>query len=274
MGKKGSTTVQAPDPYEIANADAQYNRIDQRTPYGNLTYSGPQRNIATLDLSPELQGTLDQQLQSDRQLLDLALGRQQNFEANLPDLVQGLDLGNDFDRSRYEDSIFNRGADLLNSQFNVQEDRLRQDLANRGLLSTSPEIGEAANTELGLFNQGRNEAFNNLALDSITRGGAESRADLQSEIGKQLTNANMVESNRARQFNELASLLGLNQVAQPGLNNFFSPGQVDTGGAFALNQQGNMFNAQQNANARNGFMGGLFDLGGAVLGQNPWGIFS
>jgi hypothetical protein len=55
----------APDPVEIAQTDARFNRIDQFTPFGNLTFSGPDRNVSTLNFSPEVQALFDQRLQSD-----------------------------------------------------------------------------------------------------------------------------------------------------------------------------------------------------------------
>jgi hypothetical protein len=56
---------------------------------------------------------------------------------------------------------------------------------------------------------------------------------------------------RSNQFNELASLLGLQQVQTPGLQNFFAPGQAGVTDAFGLNQasQQNSFN-QRSASAR------------------------
>lgn len=272
MGAKGSTTVEAPDPRAIAQTDAEFNRINQYTPLGSLTFSGPNRNIANMTFAPEVQANLDRQLQSDAQLLDLALGRQEGFESGLPDLAAGLDGVGDFDRAGFESAIFDRGSELLNRQFDRQEDRLRQSLANRGLMATDPELGEAAMSELGLFNQNRDEAFQALALDAIQRAGAEGRAQGQFDIGTQLTDANIREANRARQFNELAALLGLNQVAQPGLNSFFGPAQADVTGAYGLSNQANMHNAQMAQQAQSGLMGGLFGLGSAALGN--WdGIF-
>ena len=43
-----------PSPDEIGQAGARYNRIDQYTPWGSLTYSGPDRSVATQQLPPEM----------------------------------------------------------------------------------------------------------------------------------------------------------------------------------------------------------------------------
>ena len=254
MGKPDP--VQPPDPLDVARTDAEFNRIDQFTPTGNLTFSdrpGGQgtNNVATLTLPPEIQRLFDSQTQSDQGLLNLALGRQQGFEGGLPDLTQGLDTG----AGEVKDAFFDQGSDLLNRQFDRDEDRLRGSLANRGLTGTSAELGEAAGTELGVFGERKNQAFSNLANESVQRG-----------IGTQLTQANITQSNRATQFNELASLLGLQQVSQPGLNNFFTPGQTDTAAGFALNQQGQIQNNQSQTDVFSGILSGLFGLGAAGIG--------
>ena len=299
MGSKGDTVVEAVDPLEVAQTDVRFNRIDQHTPLGSLTYSGPERNVATMDLSPEQQAILDAQQESDLGLLNMALGRQADFQAGLPNLVADLETDpSDYemridpsqfegmDRDYYEDAVFDRGSRLLNTQFDREEDRLRQSLANRGLTGTTDELGEAANTELGLFGQGKNEAFQALAQDAVQRAGGEMRADLASQLGLQqgvigaeqaamqaamageLQQANVAEANRARQFNEMAALLGMQQTSAPNLSNFYTPSQADVSGAYALENQANMQNAQMAANAQQGIMSGLFGLGSsAILGS-------
>jgi hypothetical protein len=442
MGSKGGTTVNPVNPYEVAQADAQFNRIDQFTPYGSLTFAGPNRNQANLQLNPALQGNLDRQMLSDTMLLDSALGRQQQFnQGGLPSLTTGLNtqglpglygynpaiggqqtalrnpqggfdpappnvnvpstqqwgpyqqatsmaglnspqrlqsgaqtpkydfsgMGSgqtgpaqsgpkttptipgqapvqsgptagaipqfggptttaqnapslspqNYSRDSVENALFDRGSSLLNRQFNQDEDRLRQSLANRGLTGAgTTELGEAASTELGNFGNTKNQAFLDLANDAILQGGQEQSrlfgmdqaagafdlgaqqqqfnqgldtfgaqntsrqtglndiafanqinsqvrdADLQA----QLQQANLTQANRATQFNELASLLGLQQVAQPGLNNFFTPANADVGGAFGLNQQGQMANAQNATATKGGALGGLGNLGSAAIG--------
>jgi hypothetical protein len=68
-------------------------------------------------------------------------------------------------------------------------------------------------------------------------------------------------------INQFTSLLGLGQVGTPqGIN--YTPTQVgntDVLGAYALNQQGQQFNAQAQAQANGGLMGGLMGLGSAAI---------
>jgi len=423
-----------PDPREIARTDAEFNRINQFTPFGSLEFSGPNRNIATQTLTPELQANFDQRVQSDSALLGSALERQGllnnqpialsqfgpiqsnidtqgiNFSGpqfgglpqlnapNLQNVGQGPNLqsqvGSPFDlqgqvdlgvdtsglpgipqdisqfRGDVEQAVFDRGRALLDPAFADQQRTLDQRLANQGL----PRSGEAVDREQTRFGDVRSRAFTDLANQAVITGGQEASRSLgdilaargqgfgegvtgaglnlaagqfgnqaagqgfgqnlasgqfgnqaqqqgfqnqltgtgfnnqagllglganqgirgqltgeqlaQSQAGNQasqlnlglqqqlLNNQNAARSQglfeeqgvRGNQFNELASLLGLQQVQAPQLNSFFSPGQSDVTGAFGLNQQGQQFNFQQGQNQNNALMSGLFGLGGAVLG--------
>lgn len=282
MGKKSQPTPPpAPDPNQIAQADATYNRIDQYTPFGSLTYGGPNRNQATLAFSPELQNLFGLQTQSDTNVLNSAIRAQPGIDQLIssplnaeglptlqaPDFSGLASLPTNFDQYRgdAERAFFDRSAGLLNEQFGRQEEQLRQTLANQGLQSG----GEAFGREFGDFNQRRGETFSNLARDAVLFGGQEASRSLAEQMGLRqqgigerqqgLQNAASIRSQllgergglRSNQFNELASLLGLQQVQQPGLSSFFSPGQVNAIDPYALQQQ-NLLNTY---NARSGMAG-------------------
>ena len=372
---KGSTRVDAPDPYATAQADATYNRIDQFTPYGSLTFSGPYRNRADLTLNPAVADLENRRLLSDRYLLDTALSRQSDIMGgSLPSLTNNVNptglqgffglpenlqsgtdapidvpdvpdaigfsdnaipgskggpnskpdiqrsmfnptpqrggpfggtigsmidpetfgqLGSldqlepfDLDRGRVEQAVFDRTASLLRPQFDQDAERIEQRIANQGLDPT----GEAARRLRSQFQRGRDDTYSRLADHAVISGGSEQSrvfgladaladrkqasigqlfnfADTlgQRDIQAQLQNANVAQANRATQFNELASLLGLQQVAQPGLNSFFAPANVDFVGATVLNQRAQTYNADRAAGVKGGVLGGAADLGSAFL---------
>lgn len=268
----------APDPNEIAQAEAQANRLDQYTPFGSLTFSGPTRNTANLQLSPELQQLFGGQVQNDIGLGNLAqqalpgigqLVGNPISTSGLPSLnlptAPNLPQNYNAFRNDTERAFFDRSSGLLNEQFGRDEERLRQTLANQGLQSGGAAFGQ----EFGDFNRRRGEAFGNLARDSVLYGGQEASRALSDQLGlagmqnqfsqQGLQNASGIRSQmlgeqqalRGGQFNELASLLGLQQTQIPGLQNFFAPSQVGVGDAYALNQasQQNSFN-QRSASAR------------------------
>lgn len=385
-----------PDQAEIIRESANVNRINQFTPFGSLTYSGPNRNTATLEFTPEIQQLLGMQQQSDTELLRQALERQQqlpggpidlqafgpiqsnidtagiNFSApqfsglpglNAPqlsgDVAGQLPISNQLDtgnlaalptdinayRSDVERAVFERGRGLLDPVFSDIERGERQRLANQGI----PESGEAFERDFDRFNQSRERAYTDLANQAVITGGAEASRQLgdllatrgqgfgealaggqfgnqaaaqafgqglaetnlanqagllglganqgirsqltgeqlastqaanqaaQQQLGLEqllLQNQNAARAQglseaqgvRGNQFNELASLLGLQQVQQPGLQNFFAPGSVDVTGAYGLNQAGQLAAFQADKQSHDAMVSGLFGLGGAFLG--------
>ena len=318
----GPTPLPAPDPREIARTDAEFNRIDQNAPFGSLSFSGPNRNTANLELTPELQGLFDQRLQGDSQVLGSVLQRLGTLNNNPIDLSQFGPIQSDIDTSNVnfqgpdlsgvpsipqdieqfrgdvEQSVFDRGRALLDPVFQDEGRRLEQRLANQGL----PSSGEAFDRDVTRFGQRKDRAFVDLANAATITGGSEaSRAlgDVLASQGQgfgqaitggdaqnrssflnqgleqqQLLNRNAGRGQglgedlaiRGNQLGEISNLLGFQQTPTPSLQDFFGPGQVDTTGAFALNQQ-----AQQNAfladqSQSNALLGGLFGLGGSVLG--------
>lgn len=76
MGGKGGGGGPVTDPYELMQAGARYNRINQYTPTGSVVYSGPDNTTATVSLSPEQQAILtgQQQLTQNALAQMLALG--------------------------------------------------------------------------------------------------------------------------------------------------------------------------------------------------------
>lgn len=277
--KKQPKPPPPPDPRQIAQTDVEFNRLDQYTPFGNLTFSGPNRNVANLSLSPELQQIFNQQIGTDLALGGLtqqaapAISNLVNQPFN-PSGLPALNIPNaptlpqsaDAFRSDIERQFFDRSRGLLDEQFGREEDRLRQTLANQGLQSG----GEAFGAEFGDFNRRRGDTYSNLARDAVLFGGQEASRALADQLGlsslqnqfgqQQLQNAAGIRGQlfgeqqfgRQNQFNELASLLGLQQnTAVPGLSNFFAPSQAGVGDAYALNQasQINSFN-QRSESAR------------------------
>ena len=258
MGKPRAP--QAPDPYQTAGADFAYNNLSQYTPYGNMVISPPSfqnygnaRNpqyrqtgagSATLNLSPELQEILNKQLQVSGITLDQALARQGEL-SNLGNLPSP-------DRGVYEQALFKRQKGLLDPVFGEQERALRDRLSNQGLPATS----EAYGFDQGQFFDERNQAYERAALESTLGAG--------DYMGQEINNAAAL---RSIPFNEIASLLGIQQVQPPQLSSFYAPRGSDFLGAQALNSQVQQQNYQQQAGMFNNLMTGLFGLGGAAIGR-------
>jgi hypothetical protein len=269
-----------PDPYDTAATQWQFGNFNQNTPWGNINLTAPangQPGSLDFTLAPAQQRQLDLQNQLTEGALTQAVGRQGQL-SNLPGLTSQLDfsrirgLTDDFsaDRQRVERAYFDRSRGLLDPVFADQERALRGTMADQGL----PAGGEARNYDLGQFFDQRNQAFGRAAQDAILAGGDEQSRmfglNMQArdaEINDQLQNANLSSNSRATLFNELQALLGQQQVAQPGLQNFHSPQGSDFLGAQALNQAGQSQNFGAQQDLYGGMLGGLFNLGSAWLGN-------
>lgn len=293
-----------PSPEHIAQTDADFNRIDQITPLGSLTFSGDRNNVATLELSPEQQELLDQRTSLDSGLLSAAgnavpgindlIGSPLSTSSVGPqfDLGDNPELSNVGNPDQFRDDVsnafFDRTSGLLNRQFDRQQEQLDQKLANQGIQAGS----EAFSQSQGDLAIQQNDAFSRLANDATIFGGQEaSRAFSDDLSATGFNNANAIQdfqntafqqdrSNAARstlfneeaatrgnQFNELASLLGLQQTQAPQLNSFFGPAQANVGDAFGLQQAGlqnNFTNQSRAASAAKGGAGGLLGNLGAA----------
>jgi len=231
-----------PDPSIAIAANAKANRITTTTPFGTTKFTTtggvPVSDVTRTDtLAPSQQRQFDQRNSLGEALL--GIGQQQigQFDTS-PLRFKTADSG--------QNQAFNRQIGLLQPDFTRQEDALRQRLSNQGI----PEGSVLFDNELRKLRetQGR------------VKAGLANRADV--------TGQNQAIAQRTQNFNELAALLGgqqlnTNQVATP---------QIDTQAAFNAQQSQQNSNFQaQNASANN-FNAGLFSLGSAgIIGFAPGG---
>lgn len=226
----GKSSPSPPDPARLSEAQAQANRIDQFTPFGNLVFSGPTRSVATTTLSPDQQAILDLM-----QTGQIGLGQRAAQQ------IQALPTGPiDVDQTRTaaEQAFFNRQAALLDPIFQRQEADLTQRLADRGLA----QGGEAFREAFGDFGRTRNRAFEDLAAQAVLFGGQEAQRDV---------------AMRQAGLNEIMAQLGLAQPTQP---SFFGPSPIDVVGPANMQFQAQLAQQQQ----RNELLGGLLGLGGSI----------
>lgn len=252
MGKPKAP--KAPDPYQTAGADFAFNNPSQYTPYGNLvnsapTFSGSGNNrrvtgmgTSTLTLTPELQAILDKQLSVSGITLDQALSRQGEL-SNLGELPSP-------DRDFYEQQLFQRQRGLLDPVFAEQERSMRDRLSNQGLAPTS----EAYGYDQSQFMDERNQAYGRAAMDASLGAG--------DYMGQEISNAAAL---RSIPFNEIASLLGIQQVQPPQLGNFAQGRGADFTGAQALQTQAQQQRYAQQSGMFNNLMSGLFSLGSSAI---------
>jgi hypothetical protein len=254
----GAAQATAQGNLDAARAAAAANRVNQITPYGNLTYrvsgSDPFGNptwTATQTLAPAQQRLLDIQN-------ELSIGQGELGKTGLK--YVGEQLANPFDVSKlpsiginpsetYSDAIMRRLAPTLQQQ----NEQLEQQLANQGI----PVGSEAYNRAKMSLSQRQND----LMLGAQTQGLQAGLSARQQQLGE-------LAYRRNEPLNILNALRSGAQVTGPSYVN--TPQQATTAGAdlLAANQMGynaqmGAYNAQQAQQAN--LMGGLFGLGAAGL---------
>lgn len=281
MGKSSPSAPAAPDPAvtaqaqsaantETAIAQSYLNRINQNTPYGQVTYN----QIGTQDvggnqvplweqnvtLSPEQQQQLDKTNALQNQALDLgstvfgnasgAVSTPFNLDG-LPQ-IRGVD---DFsaDRQRVEDSILDRAA----PQTARQLESMKTQLYNQGLREGS----EGWKAAMDDFNRGQND----LTLGAIQQGGAEQSRmyGLESSARQQGIQERTLE--RSQPINEYASILGLGGGVQQPQFAAAPAGNIaptDVMGAYNTQYGGQLSNYNTQQQANNSSMG----AGAGLLG--------
>jgi hypothetical protein len=234
------------------------NRVNQVTPYGNLTYAetgtdsrGNPIWTATQTLSPAQQQLLDYQNQTSAGLGRLAgqgLGYVENM-LNTPFDVSKLPSTGFNPSQTYQDAYMQR----LAPQLEQGRDQLQQQLANKGIDIGSKAYDRAMQTQ--------QQRENDLLLGATTQGFG---------VGQQARQQALTEQAYLRNepLNTLSAVRTGSQVTGPQFVN--SAQQATTGGADILgasqmgyNAQMGNFNAQQAA--QQNFNQGLMGLGAAGI---------
>jgi hypothetical protein len=295
---RGAAAETAAGNLAAAQSATAANRVNQVTPYGNLSYAetgtdsmGNPTWTATTSLSPAQQQLLDMQNQTSLGLgsaINAQLGQVQDvmgrgFNPNIPQTQ--TDLGSQFvTNPNYASGM--QGWDKANQilqarlapQMEQQSNAQAARLANQGIVQGTKAYENAMRT----FNQGQNDLLTNAQLAGQQIGQNLFTQGLQ---GGQFTNQALINrgnfGNQAQQqafnqaltrynlpLNTLSSLRTGAQVQNPSFVN--APQQATTSGADILGATGMNFNAQMggyNAQAaeRNNMMQGLFSLGGAAM---------
>lgn len=243
----------APDPYQTADAQNKMNintgratqamnMVNQVTPDYNLTYDqtgtryvGGGETIPTFTAKTELSP-------ANQQIYNTTQGTKQNLatigneqSAAVRNILNTPFDFNDASDSRYEQMARTR----LDPQWAERAQQNEQSLIDRGLRPGTPGYESAMRT----FNQGRNDAYNSLYT-----------------TGKGLFDQEAL-TQRNQPLNEISALMSGSQIAQP---NFINTPQTQVAGTNLGGMVYDSYNAENQAAQAQ--MGGLFGLGGSVLG--------
>lgn len=318
-----------------AIANNRMANMDQFTPEGSLTYqqvgtyeqTDPNtgnvyhvpRFRATTSLTPEAQATFDANQRAERGLAETAANQSEFLQGYLED---GADLSAGAARrevgamglppvemsnlryqyapqiGRYgadytEDRIYDMSRRRVDTRMEEGEDALRTRLANQGIHAGS----EAFDREMRGFNEARNDAYNQLALDARGQAVAEGaqyfgqdlarRGQFMGELNRafdetyarrgqamneQGVATERIAARRNQPINEITALLSGSQVAMPNVQvrQQSTMPTVNYAGLVQDNYQSQVANANASANRRNALFGGLIGaagtLGGGYLG--------
>ena len=285
----------APDPVQLANAQSaantatareqqRLNMVNTSGPQGTVRYiadpSAPGGYRQETALSPLEQQNYERSTGVYGSALDTAgqqigrvntaLGQGLNTEG-LPEL-QGYNAP-DFDRQRFEDSVYASQTRRLDPQFQRLERSQDARLAAQGLGANS----EATRNLRSDFARDRADAYGEAANQAIQAGGAEqSRAIQQAIAGGTFGNQARTQGLQERAYvqnqplQQLQALLGTGQVGMPqGIQ--YSPtgvGQTDVLAANQMSQNQLNQNYQARVGQQNALMSGLFSLGSAGIGAS------
>lgn len=255
---------------EAAQFAVNANRINQFTPYGNLTYDyKPQLDAEgnetgagwsqRMDLTPEAQRALDSQLALNTKYgevanigFDRARSIFENPELDVSSLPQrGINVG-----QTAQDAILSR----LNPQLQQQDEALRTRLANQGITLGS----EAYGREMSQQGQRANDLTMQAALQGINLDQANRSAAMQEQAYLQ-----------DRPLNLINALRSGNQVQAPQFQQFAQ--QATTSGPDMLGAANAQYGAAVDAtNAQNaqtsGMLSGLMGVGLGVAGLPVAGV--
>lgn len=241
----------APDPWQTsmgqlgmnqaaASMQQKMNMVNQRTPYGSLKYvadpNSPGGYTATQEFTPEVQALLDANIGNARGAAG-AYGDLLNNARSAMTTPLDLSYGANADR------IAQIGKRTIDPQWEQRQQQFDATMANRGLMPGSEGYAAASKD----FGDQRSRAYDSMFLDAYDKA----------------NNAAIQQYNSP--FNALAALRGGSQIAQPvqsmGLTTTPQESIQSPDMMGAAYKSAGMRQSQNNA-----FMGGLFGLGGNLLG--------
>ena len=243
------------------------NRVNQITPFGNLTYTqtgedkyGNPMWTATQTLSPDQEQIRTAQSGLNIGLLDTA-GKGLDYAGNLL-AKPGIDMSKlpstGFNPGQsYQDAIMTR----LAPQIARENESFEQNMANKGI-----GVGTAAyNTAKELLSQNQNDRLTSATVQGLNTGLTANQQAFSQAGYNQLQPINVINALRTG-----------TQVQSP---NYVNPAlQSTTQGPDLLGAAGQQYNAQlaqtNAANAASGnFFGGLMNMGASYLGRPTTNIY-
>ena len=257
MGKSAPKAPDPPNPQlvaaaqtqsnvETARVNAMMNRVNQVTPFGNLTYTQDPNNqdlwTATTQLSPQEQANLNLTQQGQQIYGQTALSELGQAQGAL-----STPINTNYNNVR--DQYIKSQMDLINPQLEQQKNTLQAQLANQGVAQGS----DAWNNAMRSFTQSQNQAYNQILGSAQNQVGSA----IQQQIAL-----------RDQPLNEAQALLSGSQVAQPQFTQVPQSNvqPTDVISAYGMAQQAKQANYQAQMGQYQGKLGGMGSLAGTLGG--------
>jgi hypothetical protein len=239
---------------QTAIANATLGNVNQVGPDGSITYKqtgskvvsdgrGGHYSVPTFTATTSLSAG-NQAIRNQTQAAQLNLGGLANQQSAFLKkyMAKPVDLSND----AVEKRLFELGRKRLDPMFAERQNALDQKLANQGIAIGS----KAYDTASRQFSEGQNDAYNQLLLQGHQQGVSD------------------ILAQRNQPINEITALLSGSQISNPtsAPTNMPTIPTVDYAGLVNenYNQRLGIYNQQQQQ--RQGILGGLFGLGGKLIG--------
>lgn len=256
-----------PNPTDVAQAEADANRISQYGPsgsliFGNVGTDGKFNQSTGGAAAMTIETPFQQQFRTGREgLANTLMGQIAPNASNLPTAnyaglpafqsqldwskIAGVPNPEEFgDTARQaQQGVYDKGMSLMRPDLDQARRRLETSLSSKGL----PMGSEAYAGEMDRFARSESEAMNRLSLDSIMAGNQEAQrmfgntmASRGAQMGDQLQQMQLTnaarqtgfgerQAERTNKIQELAALLGGTYNPTPGTQ-FIAPGQIDVAG--------------------------------------------
>lgn len=228
-----------------------------------LISDAPPQFTSRINLTPEQQKIYETQTAQQQNLLDLggeqmgrigaAVSTPYSF-SGIPALYGEGDL--EGARKATEEAVFSR----LNPQFQRDEEAMRSQLINQGVLPGSAAYNEA----IGRLDRAKTDA----RMQAVLAGGNEAQRLFNQSLASRQQGITEYNTQRNAPLNEYIALTSGTQVQNPQFSNTSYQGAAPVDYAGLVNQDYQNRMGQYNAKVgqQNSLMNGLFGLGGSFLG--------
>ena len=283
----GGSPPPPPDPEKSAAAQSTLNKeaareslqgsmINQYTPYGTLEYKRRGTGVGGTPLFSAYQKLSPTQAKlkglSDRAGIQFGQTANRQLNAVSNRLSSPLDFGSlgaapEFNE-QYRDDILASMRERMNPQFERGQEMLENKLVNQGFQRGTEGWNEAMDDHFRRVNDWE------LAADQSALGQAGQMYGLERSARDALINE--LTTQRSQPLNELSAMMNLAPVQGPQFVGTpqYNVAAPDRMGAEFAAYQGALNNYNQQQQQNNGFLSGLFDIGGSVLtgGLSPGGF--